>query len=497
MTGVDCDDRLQACTSSAHEEAAPASINQDARLASEWLGRLSATQNGRFHIAVCLLLEGTLNTGALERAIDIIVQRHGALRSRFADLSRLSRQYEHRLLAKMADPDGWREYLFPQHICASASVGLSSRRVAASALDVTSAAFRALMNEEIARPFRYDRAPLIRATLFESDRDRVLLLVFHHLVMDGWSTSVFLTELALVYAQLAASVHDPVLIEVPMQYVDFVRRQRATLDQPSGWTRLQRWQQSYQEWLPCQLTFADVPSLRCQGPPAGGELGVRTVSCATELAQGIKAFCRGRGVTLYMFGVTALFALCHFHAGRETVAMRAVFANRPRGSERSIGWMAEGRVLGVSVRPTCSFNNLLDQVRQLALDAIADQDIPMGAIQHVSHRRSARVAGAHPIHLSLRLDDADDHRKRKMADGLWMTPIRVPHSSWHSNVLRVVLDARGDMRLRAAYAAQRLSGAGVESLLHQLRDLMRQCIAAPSRPLALHEVARQTRVERV
>ena len=60
---------------------------------------------------------------------------------------------------------------------------------------------RRLASQEAQRPFDLARGPLVRASLVRLSRhDHVLLLTMHHIVSDGWSTGVFLRELAALYA---------------------------------------------------------------------------------------------------------------------------------------------------------------------------------------------------------------------------------------------------------------------------------------------------------
>src|SRR6185436_9717599 len=78
------------------------------------------------------------------------------------------------------------------------------------------------------RPFDLERGPLFRAVLFTAARgERVLLLVAHHLVFDGWSLWVLFFELRLLSEGAA-------LPALPAEYADFVRWQEEMLAGPAG-----------------------------------------------------------------------------------------------------------------------------------------------------------------------------------------------------------------------------------------------------------------------
>src|SRR5262249_23983772 len=85
---------------------------------------------------------------------------------------------------------------------------------------------RKALLEEAHQPFDLARGPLFRATLFRINaREHVLVIVAHHIVHDGWSSRIFVSELCALYAAYAAGRPSP-LPPLLMQYGDFARWQR-------------------------------------------------------------------------------------------------------------------------------------------------------------------------------------------------------------------------------------------------------------------------------
>ena len=64
--------------------------------------------------------------------------------------------------------------------------------------------------------------PLMKACLVRLNADdHVLLLAFHHIVIDGWSTHVIVSDLSWLYsAKIRGGAHDPA---PSMQYRDYIR----------------------------------------------------------------------------------------------------------------------------------------------------------------------------------------------------------------------------------------------------------------------------------
>ena len=115
-----------------------------------------------YNIPCAVHLAGALDTAALERAVNEVVRRHEALRTRFEAVSGEPRQV---IEPPLPVP-------LPVVDLAGASEA-EALRLAAS---------------EAARPFDLTRSPLLRACLLRrSAEDHLLVLTLHHIAADGWS----------------------------------------------------------------------------------------------------------------------------------------------------------------------------------------------------------------------------------------------------------------------------------------------------------------------
>ncbi len=122
-----------------------------------WLSQMASPDSTAYSVPLVLRLGDTPDATALERALALMVERHGALRSRFAE----------------QDGALWvEEQPFDGFTLARGSDG----RI-------------------FERPFTLDGAPLLRAQLDH----RVLRLNFHHIAVDGHSLNLFFDELNAAY----------------------------------------------------------------------------------------------------------------------------------------------------------------------------------------------------------------------------------------------------------------------------------------------------------
>lgn len=141
-----------------------------------------------FHQSVTIELAGrsggSVDPDALRAALDVVVDRHEALRARFV----------HRA-ATWTTIDGGRPDRILQVVDAAAVAGAALEALVTAHLEAAVA------------PMPVDEGPLVRAVLIRTGAglpDR-LLLVAHHLVVDGVSWRVLMSDLEDAYDQLAAA----------------------------------------------------------------------------------------------------------------------------------------------------------------------------------------------------------------------------------------------------------------------------------------------------
>ena len=225
-----------------------------------------------YHVCVRLRVSGPLDREALQRALDRIVARHEALRTRFAVV------------------DGQPLQVIDGVDC---GLGLAVNNLRQTANRETD--LRRILDEETGAAFDFERGPLIRAGLLVvlGPEEHVLLMTMHHIVSDGWSVGVLVEELGVLYEAYRTGEEDP-LPPLSIQYADYAAWQRERL----GGAALRRQAAYWKETLsgaPAQLQLPWDRARPAEQEYAGDSV---EVVLGADLSRGLRALSRRHGNTL-------------------------------------------------------------------------------------------------------------------------------------------------------------------------------------------------------
>lgn len=231
---------------------------------------------------------------------------------------------------------------------------------------------RRLAAEEGRQPFDLTRGPLLRAKLLRLGEERSLLLVtLHHIVFDGWCTSLLVKEIMALYAAFSTGRPSP-LPELPIQYADYAVWQREWLQGETLETLLSYWKKQLQglSSLELPLDYPRPPVFRYQGAR-------KTLVLSQELTEGLQTLSRQEGATLFMTLLAAFKTLLYRYTGQDDIAVGTSLANRSRVETTGlIGCFVNVVVLRTDIGGDPSFLQLLRRVKEVCLGAYAHQDLP-------------------------------------------------------------------------------------------------------------------------
>ncbi|WP_457654564.1 non-ribosomal peptide synthetase [Rhodocaloribacter sp.] len=299
-----------------------------------------------YHIPLAFRLDGRLDVGALRRSVNEIIRRHEVLRTTFPLID--------------GEP---RQVVAPALTLAVPEVDL---RGGAGALEARMAAV-------IAEPFDPATGPMLRARLFRlDDETRVLLVVTHHIVSDGWASGVFMRELCVLYTAFAAGRPSP-LAPLPIQYAEVARRQRTS----EAEAEIERQMAYWRRRLSGAPTVLDLPLDRPRPREKSFRGGRRWMRLPETLVEAVSDLSRRERATVYMTLLSAFATLLHRYTGAETMLIGTPIANRRSTDvEGLIGFFVNTLVLRIDCSGDPTFRNFLRRVRDEALAAFDHQEVP-------------------------------------------------------------------------------------------------------------------------
>ena len=305
-----------------------------------WLLDQIDAGSASYNIGLAAWLRGPLDADRLERCLAQLVARHESLRTRFPSENGEARQE-----------------IAPSMVIPLARASAPHREAAVD-----------LAHRDQRTPFDVARGPLARFHLVRvADDEHLFAVTFHHIVMDGWSLSVFFRELLALYRGEA-------LPPLAIDYADFALWQREwlqgeTLDKQLGyWTSR----------LGGELPVLELPSDRPRPAVQSYRGDVVRVSVPPPLFTQVQEFSRRENATLFMTFLAALQTVLFRYTGQQDVIVGCGIANRHRAElEPLIGCFVNTLALRTDLGGNPTFGELLARVREVTLDAYSHQDLPL------------------------------------------------------------------------------------------------------------------------
>lgn len=340
-------------------------------LLSEQSPELAAT----FNNPLALDIRGDINRGALGHALAMLVDRHAALRTEFFLVGERPRQR----------PGAWGPPILAEHACASLEAALAAAEAA------------------IILPIALGQELPFRATLFGYPGGALLLLLFHHIISDGWSMEIVTRELIAFYTE-SIGERSARLAALPLDFFGYARWEERDHAQGNLESDIGYWRRQ----------LAGAPQL-CSPPPDRPRPAsqsfrtgkVRFALPADELAA-LKAFCRSSGFTLFAGLLTAFTILVSRYTGEEDVVLGTASACRfDAALEPIVGYFANTLVMRVQVSPTDSFATLVRKAQHVLMEAEAAQRAPFEqVVAALQPRRSFAHSPLFQIFFTLQITEA-------------------------------------------------------------------------------------------
>ncbi|MFF5703664.1 condensation domain-containing protein [Streptomyces sp. NPDC012794] len=422
---------------------------QEGRLLMDERGRALGVPSVRT-ISQAYRVRGPLELPLLDHALARLAQRHEALRTRFDGPRRQTVHPAVTLRAEVHDAHG------------------------------DEAAAVALVRTEADRPLPAEREERLRVSVVRvGDEDHFVVLVFDHLVVDGWARGVLTDELSALYREPAAG-REARLPEVAYAYRDHVREQSRLLAGPDGERMMSFWRERLAGTG--AIPRLDVPKREPGATPEGG-YQVRRLS--PELVAEVRGFAARERVTLFMLVLCALNVALREHTGKDDQAVAVNVYNREtEGRENLVAPLAELLVVRSDLSGAGTFRAALRRVRSDSLDAQENAAVPFAELVKALNPQEYADPDV-PIGVVLNMLYSQLHGGGLDLTPATTTPFPLSDEGFRPrSELMLVGEAGGDeLTLAAYYQADRLPEAFVTGLLDRLVALLETVVREPLLPL--------------
>ncbi len=304
-------------------------------------------ENPVYNVPLGYRLQGPLDVSALQHGLNEIVRRHEILRTVFRETDA-----------------GPRQVVIPPSLVALPVIDLS---------DSPRQEEERWIQQQAGSSFDLSRGPLLRPLLIRrGPAQHTLLLTVHHVVFDGWSARVLVTELTALYAAFTSGNPSP-LPALPIQYAEFAEWQHRHLAGETLDRLLHYWRTQLDGVTAIPGLVTDTP--RPQVQSYHGDFHTFEVS-ATVLTP-LVAFGQAGGATPFMTLLAAFAALLDRYTEGDQLVLGTPIANRGRAElEPLIGFFTNTLVLRLITAGNPTFAELLERVKQTTVAAYAHQDLP-------------------------------------------------------------------------------------------------------------------------
>ncbi|MGV9743694.1 amino acid adenylation domain-containing protein [Rhodococcus zopfii] len=347
----------------------PARVPLSPAQARMWFVNRFDPASGAYNVAVALRLTGTLDHAALEAAATDIVERHETLRTRYPDSG-----------------DGPYQDVLP-----TSEIG---RVLTVDPLD---GPLEQRLREVIGRGFDVTAAPPVAlAVLREQDTAHVLVLVVHHIAIDGWSMQALARDLVTAYAARTER-NAPAWTPLPVQYADFALWQQDLLGDPSDPESVAGRQLAYwRETLAGAPAVADLPADRRRPAVPTFRGGTVTATVDATLYGRLTDLARTRDASRFMVLHAALAVLLARVSGADDITVGTPVAGRGEANlDDVVGMFVNTLPLRTRVAAGDSFAEVLGRVRGTDLAAYAHADLPFERLAEAL--APSRATSHHPL----------------------------------------------------------------------------------------------------
>jgi amino acid adenylation domain-containing protein len=403
-------------------------------------------------------LTGELDVDALERAMNVIVDRHEVLRSTIKEINGVP------------------------HAVIHGSWPLRFKRIDLTAL--TPAKLEAevdrLLIDEVRIPYNLETTPGIRVSLLKiSPREHVFILMMHHSVCDWGSEGIIWRELSAAYRAFLQG-QQVVLPALPVTHADYVAWQHKRLANTDFAEDLAFWE----ETLRGAPALLELPADRPRPPMMSYKGGRLRWKLSNALTEALRNTSRNEKTSLFTIFSAALDTLIHRYTGSEDISLGIPLADRDHQELQSVvGFLLHVHVLRTRLSGDITFRDLISRVQKGALDLYAHRTAPFDQIvQKLQPERNLSYTPLFQVMFNWR--DRDQMLSFIGLEGLTVDSLMAHADTSKFDLLLFATDTGDEIWLEPEFNTDLFDEDRMQRMLGHFQTLLEGIVADPGRRLS-------------
>lgn len=316
-----------------------------------WILSQIGKSSEAYNIPIAIRLKGKLNKNLFQKAFQLLINKHEILRTSFK-----------------TDPNSGeiRQYIIQEENIQFA---------------ISEADFKGREEKDIdeylkqlsSKTFDLSQAPLLKAYLLsKTEDDHIFFFSMHHIIGDGWSVEVLISEAVDTYNRLLKG-KNTTYVSLPVQYKDYV----VWLQEEIG---KEKYKEAEKYWL--NEFSGEIPVLELPGYKARPLIQTYNGNSINHIfsekfTQKLKKFSEKHEVTLFMTLMTAVKILLYRYTGQNDIIVGIPVAGREHPDlENQIGLYLNTLAIRTKFEEQNTFEVLLKKEKESLLSAYENQIYP-------------------------------------------------------------------------------------------------------------------------
>ncbi|MFH6990654.1 amino acid adenylation domain-containing protein, partial [Flavobacterium collinsii] len=301
-------------------------------------------------------LRGGVDANKFEEAFRSLIHRHEILRTSI----------------KINTEGDIRQYIIPKD-----EIDFKISKEDFSLIENSNEVIASYLEEKNKEPFDLERAPLIRASLIKlKEEETVFFFSMHHIVGDGWSMELLISEVVRVYNALTHG-KEAALPELGIQYKDYAVWLNGELQQEKQQASEQYWLQQFEGEIP----VLELPSFKTRPLVQTYNGAYMTHHFSQAFLGKLKDFSKEQDVTLFMTLMAGINVLLYKYSGQDDIIVGTPMAGREHPDlENQIGLYLNTLAIRTRFNEGNSFADLVSAQKETLLAAYEHQSYPFDAL---------------------------------------------------------------------------------------------------------------------